>query len=141
MTVLVTPDDVDALEWVKKNTPQDARFYINTAYWLNNTYRGVDGGGWLLPYTSRWALVPTNFYGFSPDAARLAQLRQWGEDASDITTCSTEFWTLVAEADLDWIYIREGVGSLQPEGLDSCGGLNLAYNNDSVHIYRIQPDE
>jgi len=141
VTVLVTPDDIDSLEWVKENTPQDARFYINTTYWLNNTYRGVDGGGWLLPFTGRWAVVPTVFYGFSPDIENREQLRQWGEDASDITTCSTEFWTLVEEANLDWIYIREGVGSLQPASLTSCEGLDMAYQNESVRIYHIQPND
>ena len=65
VTVMVTEDDLDALAWVKANTPEDARFFINTTYWQNDIYRGVDGGGWLLPYTGRWALVPTVFYTFS----------------------------------------------------------------------------
>lgn len=139
VTVLVTEADLDALEWVRINTPEDAHFYINTTHWLNGAYRGVDGGGWLLPITGRWALVPTVFYGYYPDAEVRRQVRQWGEDASDITTCSAEFWTLVEEADLDWIYIREGVGSLQPEGLAGCEGISEAYTNGSVHIYRVEP--
>ena len=86
VTVLVTEADMDALAWVEANTPEEARFYINTAHWLNNTYRGVDGGGWLLPYTGRWALVPTVFYGYSPDVEIRRQVRLWGEKASSITT-------------------------------------------------------
>lgn len=139
VTVLVTEADMDALAWVRENTPEDARFYINTAHWLNNTYRGVDGGGWLLPYTGRWALVPTVFYGYSPDVEVRRQVRLWGEEAGSITTCSAEFWTLVDEADLDWIYIREDVGSLKPEELTKCEGVTEVYTNDSVHIYRIEP--
>lgn len=137
VTVLVTEDDLDALAWVETNTPTDARFYINTTHWQNNTYRGVDGGGWLLPLTGRWALVPTVFYGFSPDAELRSQLRGWGEDAGDIATCSAEFWALVEEAELDWIYIREGAGSLQPEGLMGCEGVREVYGNESVHIFEI----
>jgi hypothetical protein len=97
----------------------------------------VDGGGWLLPFTGRWALVPTVFYGFSPDADLREQLRDWGEDAGDITTCSDAFWALVEETELDWIYIREGVGSLQPEGLEGCAGIREVYGEDGVWIYRI----
>ena len=137
VTVLVTEADIEALDWVRENTPEEARFYINTTHWLNGAYRGVDGGGWLLPYTGRWALVPTVFYGFSPDAEMRAQVRQWGEDASAITTCSAEFWALAAEADLDWLYLREGVGSLQPEGLVECAGIDEVYHGDGIHIYRI----
>jgi hypothetical protein len=137
VTVLVTETDVKALAWVRQNTPEDARFFINTAHWQNGVYRGVDGGGWLLPFTGRWALVPTVFYGFSPDVDLREQLRGWGEDAGDITTCSDAFWALVEEAELDWIYIREGVGSLQPEGLEGCAGIREVYGEDGVWIYRI----
>jgi hypothetical protein len=137
VTVLVTEDDLDALAWVETNTPTDARFYINTTHWQNNTYRGVDGGGWLLPLTGRWALVPTVFYGFSPDAELRSQLRDWGEDAGDIATCSAEFWALVEEAELDWIYIREGAGSLQPEGLVGCEGVREVYGEGGVKVYKI----
>ena len=100
VTVLVTQADLDALEWVEENTPRDARFLINTAHWLSGVYRGVDGGGWLLPYTGRWAIVPTVFYGFSQDAAYKQAIRRWGQEASTLTTCSDEFWALVDAADL-----------------------------------------
>jgi hypothetical protein len=136
-TVLVTQADLDALDWVAENTPAEGRFYINTAYWLANAYRGVDGGGWLLPYTGRWALVPTVFYGYSPDAAWVGELRGWGEAASQITTCSAEFWALAEAAELDWIYLRAGVGCLQPTSLESCAGIRLAYQNESVFVYQL----
>ncbi len=137
VTVLVTEADLDALAWVEANTPQDARFYINTAHWQDGVYRGVDGGGWLLPLTGRWALVPTVFYGFSPDMELREQLRGWGEEAGDITTCSAEFWALVEEAEVGWIYIREGVGSLGPEGLAGCVGVREVYGKDGVRIFKI----
>ena len=138
VTILVTQDDLDALAWVKENTPPQARFYINTTYWLNNVYRGVDGGGWLLPYTGRWALVPTVFYGFSPDKAYVLQTREWGERASQVTTCSANFWSLVEDAQLDWVYIREGTGSLQGAGLQDCDGVEETYANDTVRIFTIR---
>lgn len=138
VTVLVTAEDMEALAWVRENTPEDARFFINTTYWQNSVYRGVDGGGWLLPYTGRWALVPTIFYGFSPDKAQNQQLIHWGEAAAEITTCSPEFWALVKETDLDWIYLREGVGALQPAGLVGCEGIEEVYGNERVRVYSIK---
>ena len=135
VTVLVTEADLDALDWVAENTPEDARFYINTAYWLSNLYRGVDGGGWLLPYSGRWALVPTVFYGFSPDRDWNEKLRGWGEAASEITTCSEDFWQLVDDVALDWVYLRSGVGSLQPSGLAECEGVEIVYEEGGVVIY------
>lgn len=136
-TMLVTEDDMEALDWVAENTPPDARFFINTTYWLNNAYRGVDGGGWLLPYANRWSLVPTVFYGYSPDKDFVKQTKDWGERASQITTCSEDFWSLIKEADLNWIYIREGVGELQPEGQMGCEGVIESYSNNTVWIFNI----
>lgn len=137
VTVMVTEDDLDALEWVRKNTPEDSRFFINTAYWQDNVYRGVDGGGWLLPYTGRWALVPTVFYGFSPDMEMNQQLIEWGREANTIATCDAYFWALVEESAVDWIYIRDGVGELQSAGLVGCANISEVFANRSVHIYQI----
>jgi hypothetical protein len=137
---MVTADDLAALEWIKENNPEDARFFINTAYWQNNTYRGVDGGGWLLPYTGRWSVVPTVFYGFSPDKKLVRQTRDWGEEAFNLSACSSAFWTLIKETDVDWIYLREGAGSLQPQALSECAGIYERYANHLVRIYQIIPD-
>ena len=138
VTVMATQADLDALDWAAANTPPEARFFINTTYWLGGIHRGVDGGGWLLPYAGRWALVPTVFYSFSPDRDAVQQVRGWGERASTITTCSADFWALAAEAALDHIYIREGVGGMQPEGLAGCDGIRLVYAQEDVYIYAIE---
>jgi len=138
VTVLVTEEDIEALNWIRENTPEDARFYINTTHWQSGVYRGVDGGGWILPYTGRWAIVPTIFYGFSPDKEQNQQIREWGEAASEISTCSEEFWRIVEEADLDYVYIREGIGSLQEEGLAGCEGVESVYEDSTVRIWQLR---
>ncbi len=137
MTTLVTADDLAALDWVRENTPEDARFFINTTYWQNGVYRGADGGGWLLPYTGRWSLVPTVFYGFSQDKQTNQQLVRWGREANRITTCDADFWALVEETGADWIYLREGAGTLEPEGLAGCEGIAEAYANEHVRVYGV----
>lgn len=55
-TVLVTLGDIDAIKWLETHTPKDARFFVNTTGWGYGLYRGVDGGGWILPTTGRWSL-------------------------------------------------------------------------------------
>ena len=137
VTVLVTEEDIEALNWIRENTPEDARFYINTTHWQSGVYRGVDGGGWILPYTGRWAIVPTVFYGFSPDKEQNQQIRDWGAAASEIETCSEGFWRSVEEADVDFVYIRERIGSLQAEGLAECEGVERVFENSNVRIWRL----
>ena len=137
VTVLVTEDDIEALDWIRENTPEDARFFINTTYWQNDVYRGVDGGGWLLPYTGRWAVVPTVFYGFSPDIEHVSELRNLGKTASEIDGCSSKFRHLIESAGIHWFYIHLDQGALQPDGLLKCENVSIAYQNSKVWIFQI----
>jgi len=82
-------------------------------------------------------VVPTVFYGFSPDKEENLLFRDWGETASQISTCSDAFWKIVEEADLDWVYVREDVGSLRLEGLAGCQGVEKVYENESVSIWKM----
>ncbi len=139
VTVLVSKDDLQALNWIEDNTSPEARFFINTAHWMGGNYRGVDGGGWILPYTSRWALVPTIFYGFANRLDLIQQYQSWGAAASQVQDCSAPLWQLVTEADLDYLYIRQGTGRLQPQALAGCEGLTLVFRNAAVFIFEINP--
>jgi len=47
------------------------------------------------------------------------------------------FWLLVNDASLDYLYIKEGVGGLQPDDLISCDGVDQLINIEDVHIYLI----
>jgi len=65
------------------------------------------------------------------------ELRGWGERASRVNTCSEEFWALIEEGDLDWIYIKEGIGALQPMELAGCEEIEEVYANPRIKIYQI----
>jgi len=138
-TVLATNSDILALDWIEKHTPEDARFFINTVGWSQNTYRGVDGGGWIMPITGRWSIVPTVFYPMSGDDDFVQNTANLGSRASSITECGEDFWALVNDAQLGYLYIKEGVGSLQPTALMSCEGIEQLIHIEDVHIYLISP--
>ena len=137
-TILADQADLAALEWIDTHTPPEARFFINTTPWGYELYRGVDGGAWIMPYTGRWSLAPTIFYPFGGDQAFKAQMSVWGEKAANLKTCDEEFWELVQEADLQYLYLREGKGSLQAAALQGCAGLKRLYKSGGVSIWLIE---
>lgn len=49
----VTPADARALAWVRDNTPADARFAVNTLFWLPQMPHGTDAGYWIPYLTGR----------------------------------------------------------------------------------------
>lgn len=140
-TILATQSDLEALEWIETHTPEDARFFVNTTNWGFSIHRGVDGGGWILPLTGRWSLAPTIFYPMIAGEDFVQSVTDLGMRASSITDCADDFWLLVNDASLDYLYIKEGVGGLQPDALISCDGVDQLINIEDVHIYLItKPD-
>ncbi len=54
-TVLYTSADRQAMQWIRENTPEGARFLINSNYWggLKQKIVPSDGGGWVEMMTGR----------------------------------------------------------------------------------------
>ena len=136
VTVLAEPADVKALRWVQQQTPPDARFFINSTPWFSGIYRGVDGGYWLLPYTGRFSIVPPVAYAWG-NREEVLRMLDWSKRASEVKECNETFWSLVRDANLTYAYLRQGVGSLQPDGLTACSGVIRVYAQDGVEIFRL----
>lgn len=135
-TILAMPADVQALDWIKEHTPPDARFYNNSVIWQGQVYRGADGAAWLMPYTGRYSLVPPIMYNWgAQDYAQ--QINDWAARSSKFNGCTDDFWSLIREAGLTHVYVRQGQGALQPEMLSSCPGLRLVYMQQGVYIFEI----
>ncbi len=136
VTILADQSDRQALDWVSANTPADARFFANTTLWQFRTYRGVDGGYWITPYTRRFSLAMPSL-SISAAKDQYEQWQAWQSSASQVTACDSSFWSLVRDADLDYIYLHEGKGSFQPSGLEGCETIEQIYELDGVHVYQI----
>lgn len=135
-TIFTDAADVQALNWVAENTPEDARFLFNTTIWMGEMYRGVDGGYWIQPVTGRGTILPPVLYTYgAPDY--IAQINDWSARASRLTGCDEDFWSLVQDAKINFVYIHEGQGSLQPAALVNCPQLVQVYRRDRVYIYEI----
>ncbi|NTV35780.1 MAG: DUF1616 domain-containing protein [Anaerolineaceae bacterium] len=133
--VLAGQEDIKALAWIDEHLPENARFYINTVQSQSGAYQGVDGGYWLW-YTGRHALIPPMIYGYgSPEA--VARVNALAEPASQITTCDQQFWDIVEQEKLQYLYIKQGVGSLQPAGLVNCPSILPIYQVDGASLYEI----
>jgi hypothetical protein len=138
VTVLAQPADLAAMDWVNQNTPADARFFINSIQWFPGSFRGTDGGYWLLTLTGRFGVVPPAAYGWGPPDEVL-RFTDWARRASLVTACDSSFWSLVHDAGLNYVYLHQGAGSLQPAAMTSCQGAETVYDQEGVSIYRLSP--
>jgi hypothetical protein len=124
------------LEWIEENLPVEARFLTNTAIWQYQTYRGVDGGYWIIPKTGRFALALPGLYGYAEDKIKNEWVN-WMERASVVHACDDGFWSLVKDAKLTHIYLRDGKGSLQSKAMIDCPNIDVVYHQAGVWIYEI----
>lgn len=136
-TIIADAADLEALNWVRANTPPDARFMINTTPWMGGIYRGADGGYWLLPYTARQTILPPVMYTYGTEES-IAQITDWAERTNKLTTCDADFWRLADEFDADYLYLHQGRGSLQPGALMNCPGVVNVYRRGAVFIYQLE---
>ena len=137
-TVFATSDDRQAAEWAAHNTPADAVFLINVVPWQSGLYRGVDGGWWLEPLAERRTLLPPMVYSFGPKDY-VDEVDGLAGTVSKLTGCSLEFWSVVRSQGVTYLYITEGTGSLQPDGLAGCSGIEEVFRIGRVRIYRVTP--
>lgn len=135
-TVLVTQGDVDAINWIKDNTPENSSFFINVAHWQYGSYRGVDGGWWIQSLSGRNTNLPNALYGMgSTDFTD--RVNEAAVKASRIEGCSEEFWGFVREHELTHIYLHQGRGAVHSGQFGDCPNVDLIYDKDNVFIYRI----
>lgn len=136
-TVLADEKDRAVLDWVSQNTYANSKFLINTSFWLGSSYRGVDGGYWLEPYTGRRTVLPPVFYVF--DLQEAEQINRWAKSLTPADASNTALEQVLDESQPDYLYIRLGKGSLQPTDLDGSPRLLSIYRQHDVVIYQVLP--
>jgi hypothetical protein len=136
-TVLATEADLEAIEWIDDNLPAEAQFLINVTHWQYGSYRGVDGGWWVTPLTSRMTALPNGLYGMG-DRDYVDQVNAVAAQLSNIVGCSAEFWDLVDKGGWTYMYLTQGRGSIQPDQFENCPDVELLFSSQGVFLYRIE---
>jgi hypothetical protein len=135
ITVFADANDLQALNWIKTNTPLQARFLINTTPW-QSVYRGVDGGYWITPLTGRWSALPPALYNMDTPE-NVSAIQQRATTIASLTTCDDKFWQIVTDNQITHVYTKQGIGSLQAQALKNCPNLLLVYQKQTISIYEV----
>jgi hypothetical protein len=136
VTVLATEADLQAIDWIGQNTPEEATFFINLAPWQGNIYRGVDGGWWIPLLSGRKTILPPALY-VQGEADYVLAVNDLSRRVADIKGCAEPFWELVRGGGITHVYLHSDLGSLQPNALVDCQGITPIYEKNQVHIYEV----
>lgn len=73
-TVLATDADLRALEWIRTQTPREARFAVGVQPWIGGSYIGIDGGYWIPLVAERDSILPPGLYPWVMPHERVASV-------------------------------------------------------------------
>jgi hypothetical protein len=137
-TVLADARDMDAMAWIRGETPDSASFLVNARNWIPGIYVGTDAGWWIPYLTGRQATQPPILYYQGPPSHRdtvasvAEQMAQW-EQADE----AFDRW--VRELGVTHVYVGSRGGPLTPRLLDDSSALETIYTSGPVRIYRVLP--
>ncbi len=136
VTVLADAADVKAMGWIQENTLETSVFLINVSGWQGSTYRGVDGGWWIMPLTGRMTLLPPAIY-FTGERSYVRGIQSMAARVSALKTCDEAFWEVVKEYGVTYLYLRQGVGEMRPTEFIPCEALDAVYVSGGVFIFSV----
>ena len=136
-TILVYPQDIQAIHWLDEHLPPEAHIAVNSWLWLGNTWAGSDGGAWIVPLTGRSASTPPADYIYNRDL--LAQVNGFNEALRGL-----EEWDGAETAEFlrHWgvthIFIGARGGQFDPATLLQNPEMRLLYARDGVFVFEIE---
>jgi len=128
----VRPSDLEAADWIRENTPEDALFMVNTARFgfTDRFIIGVDAGISLPMVYGIEAVTPTQ---------SIDQL-----DEMDILlneAISQKTLMKMLEIGITHIFIGSKGGKLSVDNLESSSQIQLEYKIGDSYIFRVFPEE
>ncbi|MDY6877943.1 MAG: DUF6541 family protein [Chloroflexota bacterium] len=145
---LVTRPDMRAMAWIRENTPEDARFLVNSFFaYGGSVVVGSDGGWWLPFLTGRANTVPPLNYG--TERGPEPDYREWVNDLTrqiqGMGIDDPATLTMLQERGITHVYIGQQQGRvnyggpdvLDPETLLGSTRYQLVYYQDRVQVFRL----
>jgi hypothetical protein len=116
----VTPADEQAMQWITTHTPADARFAINTYFWLPNAPQGTDAGYWIPYFTGRQTTAGVMLNSLSwPTSNYLVDVVTWSQAVKQLEQSDALLEPLY-RAHIRYVYIGA-------RGNFADAGLNIAH--------------
>jgi hypothetical protein len=138
-TIIATDADWAAADWIRDNTPADARFLVNAGHWHLGTWRGLDGGYWLPLTAGRATSIPAALYTYGPAESilRITDIAERSSRGDALDDAALD--ALLDDTQSGWIYIGPA-SAAHPEAFSAQRlarhpGLAEAYSAGGVHLF------
>jgi len=146
---LATRPDIRAAEWIQENTPQDARFLVNSFFAYGDTVIvGSDGGWWLPLLSQRQTTLPPLTYGSEggPHPDYIQWINALTTEIQNKGIAHPDVLALLRARGITYVYIGQRQGRvnyggpyvLDPKQLLASPNFRLVYHQDRVWVFEVQ---
>ena len=145
---LITRPDMRAMQWIKEDTPEDAKFLVNSFFaYGGSVIVGSDGGWWLPVLAERGNTVPPLNYGTEqgPGVEYRLQINEVWRQIQEKGVEAPETLALLAQRNIRYLYIGQqqgrvnytGPSVLDPERLVNSAVYQPVYHRDRVWVFEV----
>jgi len=133
----VRPADLQAMAWIRQNTPPQALFHSETYFWTPVLSHGLDAGYWIPLLTSRQATVPIETYAGDGTPAQIDLINQRARDLVDASSAPA-LGQRLAQYGVDYYYVGARRTDFDPGPfLGDTAHFKLVYEKDGVWIFAV----
>ncbi len=147
-SALATGPDIRAAGWIQENTPQDARFLVNSFFAYNDSsIVGSDGGWWLPLLARRQTTLPPLNYGseLGPRPDYVHWINTLTIEIQNKGIAHPDVLALLRARGITYVYIGQRQGRvnyggpyvLEPEQLLASPNFRPVYHQDRVWVFEI----
>jgi len=134
---LVSDADVQAMQWVREQTPEDALFAIGTDFWQEAAATGNDAGFWLPYIARRGTTIPPMIYINEADPAQVAATNV-ALHALNASESSQALAAALQATGADYVYLGNRVEQRWRDILSDPSYFESVYAHDGIAIYRVR---
>ncbi len=135
VTMLSRQADMDAIEWLSENIPQEERILISPFLWGYGLYAGQDGGYWITPMSGHRTFPPPVLYGLD-ERDVILETNRLCKEVVEIGEQPEKLYSFMEKQELDYLFIgvRGQVYSFQNINVSPL--FKLLYHKDGVSIFQ-----
>lgn len=137
--LLLRPDDLAAIAWVRAATPPNARFLINGFMWMDSIWMGSDAGYWLPVLADRSTSLPPLFYAVGPPD-QVDQINQVAAAVSRDAHDAPALARLARRIGASYVFVGSRGGAMEPSALAASAWFRVVYRAGGAWVLEVVAD-
>lgn len=139
VTILTRQADLEAIDWIDANLPQDAVFAVNPFLWGYGVYAGSDGGFWISPLAGRQTIPPPVLSGLDYRSQASQETRRLSQQILEESRDPFKLSQTLSNAGVSYVFLGGKAGAFSSEIFSGSRYFQEIFNKNGVRIYILVP--